>query len=149
MTPVDVQITLRPPLWARVWVVAFPLLLPVWVSGILPLRGDPGWPVRVLICVFAAVVSWRLFRLAAIGTSDGRLVVRNHWYDRTVHRDDIADVSVGHLRRSSFQKSVALILRDGSTLRLDVTEGPFGTRRLEGQAAEVREWVSGRPRPFL
>jgi hypothetical protein len=131
-------------------VVVFPTVLAVvLLFDLLALRGDPGWPVRIVICVFGAGLSWRLFRLAAIGTSDGRLVVRNHWSDRTVQRDDIAAVSVSDLRGSSFRKSVGLTLRDGSALRLEVTEVLFSTRRLERQAAEVREWVSGRPRPFL
>jgi hypothetical protein len=86
------------------------------------------------------------FRLAAIGTADGRLILRNHWRDRTLDRGDIAEVSVER-RFGSSNRSVAVLVRDGSTVRLDVTETPFAgpfRGRLERQAAEVREWVEGR-----
>ena len=150
MTTTDAQLTLRPPVWARVWVVVFPVVLgTAIVSGAVPLRGESGWAARLLFCVFAAALSWRLFRLAALGTPDGRLVVRNHWHNRTLHRDDITGVAVARVHRGSLGKSVQLTLSDGASLRLDVTEAPFGTRRLERDAAAVQEWVSGRPQPFL
>ncbi len=76
-------------------------------------------------------------------------MVRNRWHDRAVQRDDIAEVSVCGVHRGGFGKFVELTLRDGPTLRLDVTEAPLSPRRLERQAAEVRQWVSGRPQPFL
>jgi hypothetical protein len=149
VTSTDAQLELRPPRWARVWVVVFPIIVAVvLLSDVAPLRGDPGWVTRGFICIFGAALSWRLFRLAAIGTPDGRLVVRNHWRDRTVQRDDIAEVSVRSMHRGSLGQCVQLALRDGSTLRLDVTEVPFRIRRLERHATAVREWVSGRPRPF-
>ena len=129
--------------------VAFPLIVAtVGLSGVVPLRGDPG-PLPILtFCTFAAVIGWRLLRLAAIGPSDGRLTVRNHWRDRTVVRDDVTEVLVGR-GASSGNRTVLLRLRDGSTVRLDVTETPFGTRRLEQQADQVRAWVSGKPQPYL
>ena len=149
MTSADVLLELGQPRWARVWFVVFPVLFAfVGLSGTLPLRGDPGPALRLSLCLFAAALSWRLFRLAAIGTPDGRLVVRNHWRDRTLHRDDVADVVVGRVLGGS-NRSVQLRLRDGSTVRLDVTEVPFSSRRLERQAAQVREWVEGRPQPFV
>jgi hypothetical protein len=149
VTSTDAQLELRPPRWARVWVVVFQVVFVSTIaSGVVPLRGDPGRAASLLICVFAAALGWRLFRLAAIGTPDGRLVVRNHWRDRTVQRDDVAEVSVASMHRGSLGQCVQLTLRDGSTLRLDVTEVPFRIRRLDRHATAVREWVSGRPRPF-
>ena len=148
VTSTEQQLTLRPPLWAQVWVVVFfTVFAAINLSGVIPLRGDPNWGARIFLCLFGVVLGWRLFRLAAIGTSDGRLVVRNHWRDRTLHRDDVADVVVGRVLGGS-NRSVQLRLRDGSTVRLDVTEVPFSSRRLERQAARVREWVEGRPQPF-
>ena len=148
MTAADVRLELRQPRWARAWFVAFPIFMGVVVlSGVVPLRGDTGWPSRLFFVLFAAALGWRLFRVAAIGTADGRLVVRNHWRDRTLHRDDVADVTVGRVH-GGLNRSVRLYLRDGSTVLLDVTEVPFSSRRLERHTAEVREWVSGRPRPF-
>jgi hypothetical protein len=128
-------------------VVAFPLIVATFgLSGVVPLRGDPGRLPVLAFCAFAAVLGWRLFRLAAIGTSDGRLTIRNHWRDRTVVRDDVTEVHVGR-GGSSWNRAVLLRLRDGSTVRLDVTETQFGTRRLEEQAHHVRAWVSGAPQP--
>ena len=129
--------------------VRFPIVAwTVLLSGVVPLRGDPGWAIRIVMSLLVAALCWRLFRLAAIGTTEGRLVVRNHWRDRTLHRQDVAEVSVASVHRGSFGKAVALTLRDGSSVRLDVTEAPFGTRRLERQASQVREWVEGRPQQF-
>jgi hypothetical protein len=133
-----------------VWVVVFPVAMTVIaLTGVVPLGGDPGWGIRLLLSAFAVLLGWRLFRLAAIGTTDGRLLVRNHWHDQAVRREDITEASVVYVRGGSLGKVVELALRDGSTLRLGVTEVPFGTHRVERQAAEVREWLSGRPQPFL
>ncbi len=134
------------PVWVAVLSVFFVSTI---VSGVVPLRGDPGRAASLLICVFAAALGWRLFRLAALGTADGRLVLRNHWRDRTLHRDDVTGVTVERVGRGG-NRSVHLRLRDGSTVGLDVTEVPFlGRGRLERQADEVRAWLSERPGPFL
>ena len=149
MTTANAALVIRPPWWTRAWVVAFPLIVAtLGLSGVVPLRGDPGRLPILAFCAFAAVLGWRLFRLAAIGTSDGRLTIRNHWRDRTVVRDDVTEVHVGRGAASSWNRAVLLRLRDGSTMRLDVTEMPFGTRRLEQQADQVRAWVSGTPQPY-
>ena len=148
MTSTDAQLRLRPPLWARTWVVVFPVLMGVvLLSGLLPLRGNPGWPLRIALLAFGAALSWRLFRLAAIGTSDGRLVVRNHWGDRTVERGDITSVEIASTHTGPSNVAVRLGLRDGTALPLHVTEvpfrgGPFG-RKLEREAAAVQAWVDG------
>ena len=148
MAPLDATLAIRPPGWSRAWAVAFPLIVAtLGLSGVVPLRGDPGVLPILAFCAFASVIGWRLFRLAAIGTPDGRLAVRNHWRDRTVVRDDVAEVRVGR-GASSWNRTVLLRLRDGSTVRLDVTETPFGTRRLEQQADQVRAWVAGTPQPY-
>jgi hypothetical protein len=144
----DAGLTIRPPGWTRAWVVAFPLVVAaLGLSGVVPLRGDPGRLPVLAFCAFAAVLGRRLFRLAALGTSDGRLTVRNHWRDRTVVRDVITEVHVGR-GISSWNRAVLLRPRDDSTVRLDVTETQFGTRRLEQQAHQVRAWVSGTPQPY-
>ena len=142
----DGALELRPPLWARVWVVAFPLVASVvLLFDLVPLHGDPGRPMRIFLCTFAAGLGWRLFRLAAIGTPDGRLVVRNHWRDRTLHRDDVVEAAVER-RGGGPNRSVRLTLRDGSEVRLDVTEHVLG-RPVERSAAAVRGWLSGQPAP--
>ncbi len=57
VTSADVQLELRPPLWARVRVVAFPILMAFGsLSGAVPLRGDPGPAVRLFFCLFAAAL---------------------------------------------------------------------------------------------
>jgi hypothetical protein len=151
VTTADVQLRLRPPLWAQVWVAVFPAVFVCFALFVVRPNEGPTWIGVLVALVFAPLLAWRLYRLAAIGSSDGRLVVRNHWRDRTIHRDDIAGVSVER-RAGATNRSVALRLHDGSTLRLDVTETPFAgpfRRRLDRQADEVQEWVSGRPQPFL
>ena len=146
MTTSDAPLELRPPRWARVWVVAFPLVTSIVVLlDLVPLQGDPGWPMRIFWCTFAAALGWRLFRLAAIGTPDGRLVVRNHWQDRTLHRDDVGEVEVAR-RGAGPNRSVRLELRDGSAVRLDVTEHFLG-RPVDRAAAAVRHWLREPPAP--
>ena len=153
MTSADVQLHLRSPLWARAWVVAFPVLLvPAGVFVVRP--GGSGWSLvrGIGVAVFTGLLCWRLYRLATIGRADGRLVVRNHWRDRTLHRDDIARVTAGQELGRGTNRSVRLLLRDGSTVALDVTATSFRAMhsdRLERQAEQVRAWVSGRPQPFL
>ena len=148
MPPADAALRLRPPLWARIWVVLFPLVLAVLLLfDLVQWRGDPGWPTRIAISAFGAALGWRLFRLAALGTPDGRLVVRNHWRDRTPARDEIVEVAVAGIPGRP-NRSVRLQLRNGSSVLLDVTEAPSFLRGgLDRQAAAVREWVDGRPAP--
>ena len=144
MTTADVQLELRPPRWARAWAVVFPALFAGFFLFVVRPQGNV-WLGAFVVFVFAPALSWRLFRLAALGTADGRLVVRNHWRDRVVPRDDIAEVGVERHARAA-NRSVTLRLRDGGAVRLDVTETPFAgpfRGRLERQAAEVREWVKG------
>ncbi|NEK87758.1 hypothetical protein GCU60_18625 [Blastococcus saxobsidens] len=145
MTTSGGTLALRPPGWARAWLVVFPVAVTVLsFSGVVTLRGDPGWGLRLLFCLFAAGLSWRLHRLGAFGAPDGRLVVRNHWRDHVLHRADIAGVGVERRARSS-NTSVTLSLRDGSSVRLEVTETPFGgasRTRLEQDSATVRSWAS-------
>ncbi|UOY00641.1 hypothetical protein [Blastococcus sp. PRF04-17] len=147
MTSADVQVHLRPPAWARGWVAVFPILFAGMFLFVIRPDGSQ-WLFAVVVFVFSPVLAWRLFRLAAIGTGDGRLVVRNHWRDRTLHRDEVAEVGVTKVTAAG-NRSVGLRLRDGSMVRLDVTETPFGGRRLQRQEAAVRDWVAGRPQPFL
>ena len=149
MTSTDVQLALRLPLWARAFVVFSPLLFAWFLVVVLRPDEGPVWWGALGAFALSPLVAWRLFRLAAIGTTDGRLVVRNHWRDRTVHRDDVDRVVIDIVRGGW---SVQLELIDGSVVPLEVTGTPlrplFGAR-LERQADALREWVDGRPRPFL
>ena len=153
MTSTDVQLSLRPPVWAQVWVAVFPVLLVVVGVFFVRPAGDTWAMVRgAAVFVFGLLLCWRLFRLGAIGTADGRLVVRNHWRDRTLHRNDIAEVTAGQELGRGTNRSVRLLLHDGSAVALDVTATSFRrlhSDRLERQADQVRAWVFGRPQPFL
>ena len=150
MTAIDAQLELRPPVWARAWAVVFPVLF----AGFLLVVLRPEGPVRLIapgMAIACALLGWRLFRTSAVGTAAGVLLVRNHWRDRTVTRAEVADVEVARDRGSS-ARCVTLRLRDGSSLRLEVTETPFAgpfRARLERQAGQVRDWVAGAPRPYL
>ena len=154
MTSTDARLRLRPPLWAQLWVAVFPpFFLCFFLFAVRPSDG-PTWVGALVAAVLAPLLAWRLFRLAAIGTADGRLVVRNVWRDRTLQRDEIESVTVdrAYRGRGSTNQSVYVVLRDGTRVRLDVTEVPFRTLfggRLERDAEAVREWVAGRPQPFL
>jgi hypothetical protein len=151
VTSADVHLRIRPPAWTRGLLAVFPLLVFAFVRFVLePEDGGGSWLRSLGAAAFAAVLAWRMGGLQVVGTADGRLVVRNHWSTRLVHRHDIVDVTIGRLQGVP-NKSVLLHLRDGSDLRLDVTDGlPLGPNsRMERQVGQVRAWVSGRPQPFV
>ncbi len=150
MTSSGRELLLRTPIWGRVWVTVFPALLAGFL--VLVVRPDEAavWAGGAVAVVLAALLAWRLARLAVIGSADGGLVVRNHWHDRTLHRDDVAEVDVAR-RAGGSNHSVRLLLRDGSTVRLEVTETPFAgpfRGRLARQADNVRSWATQTPRPY-
>ena len=151
VTPPDHELLLRPPAWARVWAAVFPaLFVAIVVSNLRP-DEPPVVAIAVGMVAAACLLAWRLFHVAAIGTADGVLVVRNHLRDRELDRSTITEVSIGRLQGGTGNLAVRLALQDGSTLGLAVTEVPFRLffgRRLERDAAAVRAWVAGQPQPY-
>ncbi|TFV67853.1 UNVERIFIED_ORG: hypothetical protein E4P37_01835 [Bacillus sp. AZ43] len=149
MTRTDEPLDIRPPAWVR---VLGPVLLVAWTTVVLVGERAPG-EFRVLgtaIAVLAAAVVGRLFFTSVIGTSDGRLTVRNVWSTRTFARAEVEGVEVARVRGRGW--AVLLRLDDGEHHRLDVTEAPFlgpFQATLERQAAEVRAWLDGRPHAHL
>lgn len=130
--------------------MVFPIAVTaVVLSDLVPLRGDPGWATRLFICALCAALAWRLFRLAAIGTPDGRLTVRNHWSTRSFAREEIAGVEIDRADgRFGRGWAIWLQLADGSHHRLDVSEVPFRrlfAGRLDHDAEALRMWLAGRP----
>jgi hypothetical protein len=151
VTIADVQLSIRPPLWARVGIAVF---LPVWcyfffLSDHEGAAGLVGYVVALVAIAFVA----RMAFLSVVGTADGRLTVRNRWSTRTFERHEIDDVEIDRAEGRSGQGWAAfLCLQDGSRHRLDVTEVPFRRmfgRSLESDAESVRAWVAGRPQPFV
>lgn len=143
-------------MWARVWVTVFPVVLAVvLVLAVEP--GADGWAVvrDIGVAVFAALLGWRLFQQAVIGTGDGRLVVRNMWRSLALRREDVHEVTVDPANGRRIRGggwAVWLHLRSGSPVRLDVTHVPFGgpfSGRLEREAEQVRAWLAVGPQPFL
>jgi hypothetical protein len=64
------------------------------------------------------------------------------------------EVAAARVRRGAAGPgwAVHLTLRSGDVLRLDVTQVPLRgllRRRLDRHEAAVRDWVTGRPQPFL
>ena len=142
----DVQLSIRPPRWARVCIAVF---LPVWsyffvLSDHEGTAGLVGYGVALAAILFIA----RMAFLSVIGTADDRLTVRNRWSTRTFARHEIDDVEIDRADGRAGQGWAAFLrLDDGSRHRLDVTEVPF--RRTVGQTLEkdaeaVRAWVAGR-----
>jgi len=139
VTTSDEGLALRPSRSARAWEVAFPVVLAGFFLFIVRPEGAGQWTVVAAVLVIACVQGWRRFRLAAIGTADGRLLVRNLWRDRVLDRRDIAEVGVAARLLS---RAVRLRLQDGSFVWLDVTH----SGRLEESAELVDAWVRD-PRP--
>jgi hypothetical protein len=153
VTSTDVQLALRPPIWARVLFLVWPVV--VVAVLFLEFRPNDGgsWATTLFIGLGGSLLCWRLFAQAAIGTGDGRLLVRNVLRSRVVQRDEITGVTVHRARGGSGSGwCVQLQLRDGRGLGLDVTQvplrGPF-RGRIERQAAAVRDWATEQPQPFL
>lgn len=126
--------------------VVFPFLFLAFLFYVVrPDRGGGSWVLAGGMFVFGALLGWRLFQQAVLGNDDGTIVVRNFWRTHMLHREDVVKVSVER-RTTATNHSVVLRLQEGSTVRLDVTETPFlgpFRGRLERQASEVRDWVSG------
>lgn len=144
MTTAAEPLHLRPPVWARAWIVAF---LPVWL-WVFPTgdRGVSGSTVLgVLVAGLAVGFAARLFVMAAVGTPDGRLTVRNHWSTRTFERGEVTGAEVDRVGgRLGGEWGVWLRLADGSRHLLDVTRVPFrglSAGRLERDLAAVCTWL--------
>ncbi len=75
--------------------------------------------------------------------ADGSLEVRNRLTTRRLQRADIDRVMVRRQAGFGSVRRVELLLKDGATVHLVATETlPFpGQRRLEQQAAELRQWL--------
>ena len=148
MTAADPELHIRPPLWARAWIVVF---LPVWIWVSFSQSDGPG---AVLFAAFGVALGARLFVMGAVGTADGRLTVRNQFTTRTFYRDELADAVVDRADgRIGTGWTVWLVLRDGSRHRVQLTEVPFRPGfdgALAREAARLRAWIQapGHPQPF-
>ncbi|MCF6745983.1 hypothetical protein E9529_17210 [Blastococcus sp. KM273128] len=146
MTSADEPLAIRPPTWVR---VLGPVLLGLWLGEVV-LRPQ-AWgrllvPVVALTCLVAVVVG-RMLSWSVVGSTDGRLTVRNTWSTRTFLRSEITAVGIDRAGRPGRGWAVFLLLDDGTRHRLDVTEAPFFGpfhETLERQAAAVRAWLDGR-----
>jgi hypothetical protein len=153
VTTTDVSLRLRPPIAIRVFALAWPAFVVVFLAVEFRPNDGGSWAATAAFWLFGGLLAWRLFRQGAVGTVDGRLVVRNLWWTRTVRREDIAAVTAARgARGASSGWAVTLTLRTGDVVRLDVTQVPLRgplRRRIDRHVAAVQEWVSGRPQPFL
>ena len=147
-------IVLRPPLWLRCWAVVFPFAAVAFV--VLVIRPGDDVTAWVALCVVTAVGSALAIaqaRQRVDAFPDGRLVVRNRLGTRSFTRDDIADVAAGPSGGNPLSNwRVELVLTDGSPHPLTVTERPplpGVRRRVERDATRLREWLTGRPAPFV
>jgi hypothetical protein len=151
VTAVDPELRIRPPLWARAWIVLF---LPAWL-WILFQQSDPPGVVGWLVAALGVALGVRMVVMGAVGAPDGRLTVRNQFTTRTFSRDELADAVVDRADgRFGAGWSVWLVLRDGSRHRVQLTDVPFRpgfTGVLERHAAALRAWIHapGRPQPSL
>jgi hypothetical protein len=111
---------------------AFSVVFPVFLAGIV---------------VFNAATA--LSRVRA--SSSGTLVVRNRFRSRTLDRAQVDRVIIGRQAGFGSARRLELLLTDGTTVRLIATEVPplpGLRRRLEGQAEQLRAWVTGTPTPY-
>jgi hypothetical protein len=146
------QLALRPPVLTRAFAVAWPVVVIAFLAMEFRPNDGGSWAATAGFALFGALLGWRLFQQGAFGTIDGRLVVRNLWRTTTVHREDIAEVTAARGGGAGTGWAVHLMLRTGAVVCLDVTavpvRGPL-RHRLERHVSAVREWVAGRPQPFL
>ena len=128
-----VQLPIRPPLPARIWIAAIGAVgsLPLAAQVVLSLAGS-RWLAALVTASFWAV--WltgtvRTARLAVLIDAAGRLVVRNTGRTRTFRAEEVADVRLPRSGLSSLGRSGALevVLTDGSVRPMEATaRPPFG-----------------------
>ena len=134
----DSQVRIHPPVWARAWILVFQ---PFWIwIAFEQSDGAVSW----LFTTFGVALGGRLFVMGAVGTSDGRLTVRNEFTTRTFRRDQLADAVVDRADVRSGGWTVWLTFQDGSRHRVRMTEVPFrpgSNGTLTRQAAQLRAWI--------
>ena len=126
---------IRPPLWARVYVVAFGI---VWLAAL-------GWAARrahgaslaiaIGMALVGALIVWRVFRLGVDAEGD-RLLVRNNVRTLTLTRDEVQDLRSGTPPNMPIGgRCIFAVTADGGLTSLDVTIRPTllpaSRRRLE------------------
>lgn len=152
MTPPTVVFELRPPrlsiaLYGASLVVAGALVVfTLTTGGFSPLFTAVFVAFAVGITGYNTATALSRVR----GHADGSLEVRNRLTSRRLQRSDIDRVMVGRQAGFGSVRRVELLLKDGATLHLVATETvPFpGQRRLEQQAAELRQWLEGTTSPY-
>jgi len=154
VTAPDVVVSLRPPLFARIWACAFPFIAAtILFREVSPGTGMTKWVFPLAFLAVGCVLAVVLVRQRVDAYADGRLVVRNRLGGRTFDRGDVGDVAAGPSGASRLSNwRLELVLIDGSPYPLTVTEHPplpGVRRRVERDAARLREWLTGRPAPFL
>jgi len=79
-----------------------------------------------------------------------RRTPRNRLTTRRLQRSDVDRVMVSREGGFGSARRVDLLLQDGTTLQLVATQTPplSGQRRVEQQAAELRQWLGGTPSPY-
>lgn len=139
------QVSIRPPLLARMWVAAFMLF---WLGAVVwtTMIRQHGWSVAigVVFIAFGALIGWRGVRLGVRSDSDGILTIHNSVGDRRLSRSQIEEFRVGANGGSRIgQRGVQVLLRDGTAYGLDVCGTPFGfgTRRLTTQVEQLNTWL--------
>ncbi|CCG04513.1 PH domain-containing protein [Blastococcus saxobsidens] len=150
MTSPNVVLELRPP---RLSTALYGASLVVGVALVVFVLTTGGPPLITAVFVAFAVgitgynTATALSRVRA--HADGSLEVRNRLKTRRLQRSDIDRVMVGRQAGFGSLRRVQLLLEDGTTLHLVATETlPCpGKRRLEQQAAELRQWLGGTPLP--
>lgn len=148
MTSTDAPLRIRPPLWARVFVVLF---VPFWLWIWFTQRSEGADVVGWLVAAFGVALAVRMLVMGVVGTADGRLTVRNQFTTRTFDRTELADAVVDRADgRIGTGWTVWLVLRDGGRHRIQLTETPFlpGFKTLLARdAARVRTWIQAGNRP--
>jgi hypothetical protein len=141
MPAAEQDLHIHPPLWARLWIVVF---LPAWLWIVFQQSDGPGI-VGWLVAAFGVALGARMFVMGAVGTSDGRLTIRNQFTTRTFHRDELADAVIDRAHgRFGTGWTVWLVLHDGSRHHVQLTETPFRPgfiSALERHAARLRAWI--------
>ena len=141
MTTVGPELRIAPPLWARAWIVLFlAIWIWIWVTQIDG-GGAAGW----LAAGLGVCLGIRMFVMGAVGSTDGRLTVRNQFSTRTFGREELSDAVVdGANGPRGFGWAVFLVLADGSRHQVQITQVPvrrWFERRLQRDAARLREWM--------
>ncbi len=139
------NVTIRPPLLIRVYVVAFLIfwLAMVGWSTMIHAHGASA-AIGLVFMAFGLGLGYRLLRLGVTSAPDGTLAIRNNLSTRVLTRTEIEEFRLGTSGGTRLgQQSLQALLRDGTVYNIDVGRYPLamGKKQNAGRLQALTTWL--------